>query len=108
MGIPYIYSHSIADDQVNTVQYEEDLSYMARKLEAEFNRNGLEININKTEDSLEYLTTAQETIRNLVTENGQEIKGTDKFKYLGFIIPKKLPKKNQEYNRADQKLYLDT
>lgn len=49
---------------------------MVRKLEEEYNRKGLDININKTK----YRTTAQETIRNLETENVQEIKTTYKFK----------------------------
>lgn len=49
-------------------------------IEVEHNRNRLEININKMDS-----TTAQETIRNLEIEDGQEIKRTDK-KYLGFII----------------------
>lgn len=86
MGVPirddHLYTLSFADDQVVIAQDEEDLSYMVRKLEEEYKKNGLEMNLNKTE----YLTTSSDALVNLEIEDGRQLKGTDKFKYLGFII----------------------
>lgn len=45
--------------------------------------------------------TAQETLRNLEIEDGREIKGADKFKYLGFILSKKKKKYRIEYDRPE-------
>lgn len=53
MGVPirteHLYTFSFVIDQEIIAQDEEELSHMVRKLEEEYNRNGREININKTE-----------------------------------------------------------
>ncbi|CAG9837684.1 unnamed protein product [Diabrotica balteata] len=85
-GIPiqdnFLYTLSFADDQVVTAHDEENLCYMLRKLEKEYTKNGLEINLENTE----YLTTEQESVRNLERDDDRESTGTEKFKYLGFIL----------------------
>lgn len=70
------------DDQIIITWDEENLSYLVRKLEEEYNKTGLEINMNKTD----YLT-AQETIRNREIEDGREIRRMDIFQHVQFIIP---------------------
>lgn len=55
MGIPIrdeqlFTLYFFADDQVVLAQYEEDLSYMIRKLKDEYKEAGLEINLDKTEN----------------------------------------------------------
>lgn len=54
MGIPIrdtcIYTLSFADDQVVTVQDEKDLAYTLRKLEQEYSKNELEINLTRPAD----------------------------------------------------------
>ncbi|XP_072377761.1 uncharacterized protein [Diabrotica undecimpunctata] len=90
MGIPirddFLCILSFADNQVVTAQDKEDLSYMFRNLEKQYIKNGLEINLPKTE----YLKIEQEPVRNLEMVIGnmedREINGTENFKYLGFII----------------------
>ncbi|CAG9829626.1 unnamed protein product [Diabrotica balteata] len=94
LGVPirndHLYTLSFGDDQVIITQDEEDLSYMVRKLE-EYNINDLGININK----IEYLNTTQEPTRNLEVDDGHEIKGTDKFKYLGSLYQIKVLQKKK-------------
>jgi len=51
MGIPvqntYVYSVSFADDQVLLVQDHDDMEYMVRKLKEEYEKWGLDINLEK-------------------------------------------------------------
>lgn len=54
--------------------------------------------INKTE----YLITAQERIKDLESEEGPKMKGTNKFKYLVLIIPKKGTTQGEIKNRLVQ------
>ena len=86
MGIPirdeYLFTLCFADDQVVIAQDEEDLSYMMRKLKEEYEDAGLEINLDKTE----FLQTISNVTENLNIDSSIEIKGTEKFKYLGFTI----------------------
>lgn len=87
MGIPlrneHLYTLCFADDQVVMAQDEEDLSYMLRKLNEEYEKVGLEINLKKTM----YMTTEEDTA-DLQIEDHLEIKGTNNFKYLGFTLSK--------------------
>jgi hypothetical protein len=52
MGIPiqntYIYSLNFAYDQVLLAQDHDDMEYMARKLKEEYEKLGLNINLEKT------------------------------------------------------------
>jgi len=102
MGIPvrdsFLYTLSFADDQVVMAQDEEDLSFMVRKLEEEYTKNGLEINLKKTE----YLATTEEEVRDLEVDENRQIKGTDKFKYLGFLISKNGTTEGEISNRLGQ------
>ena len=79
-----LYTLCFADDQVVIAQDEEDLSYMVRKLNEEYTKMGLEINIKKTE----YLAIRDEETTDLEVDENVKIRGTDKFKYLGFTLSK--------------------
>ena len=52
MGIPirytYVYPLNFADDQVLLAQDNDDMVYMARKLKEEYEKWGLNINLEKT------------------------------------------------------------
>lgn len=58
---------------------------MARKLREECDKAGLEINFQETE----YLIASEDRVTNLQIDDNLEITGTNKFKYLGFIISNK-------------------
>jgi hypothetical protein len=81
MGIPIgeqtLYTLLFADDQVIVAADAEDVSYMTRKLEEEFTKWGLEINMNKTK-YLAIGATAQDT-----KIGGNTIEACMEFKYLG-------------------------
>ncbi|RZF33050.1 hypothetical protein LSTR_LSTR007966 [Laodelphax striatellus] len=81
MGIPirgeHLFTLCFADDQVVIAQDEEDLGYMMRRLKEEYERAGLEINLDKTE----YLQTNCNFTQNLAIDGNTEIKGANKFKY---------------------------
>ena len=69
-----------ADDQVIVAEDEEDINYMYRKLEEEYEKWGLEINLDKTQ----YLTIGTHG-HDLQTDKGI-IKHTTDYKYLGTTI----------------------
>lgn len=101
MGVPirdeYLYTLCFADGQIVIAQDEEDLSYMVRKLRDEYTKAELEINLKKTE----YLTTEEE-VKNLEIEDNLEIRGTDKYKYLGCVIAKDTTTDKEIQNRLAQ------
>ena len=80
-----------ADDQVIVAGCEEDADYMLRKLEEEYDRWGLNINLTKTE----YLKVEEQT------EDPElhihEIKRCSEYKYLGSIISKEGNSKKDIY-----------
>ena len=102
MGIPvrnsHLYTLCFADDQVVIAQDEDDMSYMVRKLQEEYIKAGLEINLKKTE----YLAITEDNIKNLTLSDGMEITGTDKFKYLGFTMTKNGSTEEEIKNRLGQ------
>lgn len=69
-----------ADDQVILAEDEEDAEYMLRKLVEEYEKWGLELNMEKTQ----YMTIGTEG-RDLNTEKGN-IKRTSQYKYLGVLL----------------------
>lgn len=75
-----IYSLLFADDQVILAEDEEDVSYMFRKLVEEYEKWGLEINLQKTE----YMVIGAQG-HDLHTEKGV-IKNTNHYKYLGVTL----------------------
>ena len=87
-----------ADDQVVIAQDEEDLSYIVRKLNEEYTKMGLEINIKNTE----YLTIRDEETTDLEVDGNVKIRGTDKFKYLGFTLSKQGTTEEEIKNRLEQ------
>lgn len=102
MGVPvrneHLYTLSFADDQVVIAQDEEDLSFMIRKLQEAYTKAGLEINFKKTE----YLNTKEEEVKDLEIGENQNIKGTSKFKYLGFVISKNATTEEEIKSRLGQ------
>lgn len=87
MGIPLnnktIYTLQFADDQVILAQDKDDLEYMSRKIKEEYEKAGLNMNLNKTK----YLCIGNETT-DLELENNEQIKTCDSYKYLGVRIDK--------------------
>lgn len=75
------YTLCFADDQMLIAQDYEDVNYMIRKLIEEYQKWGLEINIEKTE----YMCIGGEQ-HNLILRNGQLIKCCKKYKYLEMEI----------------------
>ena len=72
-----------ADDQVVMAQSKEDLEYMCRKLQEEYSKWGLTINIAKTKNM-----SLGSDINHLEMDNGDIITGCTKFRYLGSIFTK--------------------
>lgn len=85
MGIPLennnLFTLCFADDQIVIAQDYEDLEYMARKLIEEYEKWGLEVNIEKTR----YMNIGG-TRQDLLLNNGQRIKYSENYKYLGLEI----------------------
>jgi hypothetical protein len=85
MGIPiqntYVYSLTFADDQVLLAQDHDDMKYMARKLKEEYEKWGLNINLEKTK----YVCMG-EGKEILKLEGGEEIKPCKEFTYVGTKI----------------------
>ncbi|XP_030750155.1 uncharacterized protein LOC115877946 [Sitophilus oryzae] len=86
-----------ADDQVIVAGCEEDADYMLRKLDEEYDRWGLNINLTKTE----YLKVGEEQ-----TEDPKlhihEIKRCSEYKYLGSIISEEENSKKDIHSRVQQ------
>lgn len=83
VGDNKLHSLYFADDQVVIAEDEQDLNYMVRKLQEEYERAGLKINFNKCE----YLIVGNNTCNTLELEK-EQIKGVEKCKYLGVIFNK--------------------
>ena len=73
IDVSYLYTLLFADDQVVIAADIDDVSYMTRKLEEEYNRRGLEINFEKTE----YLTVGAEGEK--LNINGKVVKNCKEF-----------------------------
>jgi len=88
MGIPVdddstVYTLSFADDQAVAAQDIDDIEYMTRKLMEEYNKWGLEVNIDKTE----YMCIGGQQ-QDLRLATGHTIKHCSEYKYLGVKISK--------------------
>lgn len=85
MGLPIgdevIHTLLFADDQVLIAGDEDDAAYMFRKLQDEYRRWGLTINIKKTV----YMVVGDEHSNDLLIDNGK-IKLVKSFKYLGVTL----------------------
>lgn len=85
MGIPLndniIYTLCFADDQIVLAQDQHDIEYMTRKLIEEYDKWGLEVNIQKTA----YMCVGGQQ-QDLILNDGKCIKQTKKYKYLGAQI----------------------
>nr|CAI5853376.1 unnamed protein product [Callosobruchus analis] len=73
----------LVDDQVVVAEDEDDLQYMIRKLQEEYEKAGLKMNLSKCE----YLIVGSNECNNLPLE-AEEIQGVEKCKYLGIILNK--------------------
>ena len=78
-----IYTLHFADDQGVMAQIKEDLEYMCRKLQEEYSKWGITINITKTK----YMSLGNDT-NYLDVDDGDIITGCTEHKYLGFIFTK--------------------
>jgi len=78
-----IYTLQFADDQVVMAQSKEDLEYMCRKLQDEYFKWGLNLNIAKTK----YMSLGTDT-NHIEMDNGDIITGCTEFRYLGTIFTK--------------------
>jgi hypothetical protein len=78
-----MYTLQFADDQVVMAQSEEDLEYMCRKLQEEYSKWGLTMNIVKTK----YMSLGTDT-NYIEVDNGDIITGCTEYKYLGSIFTK--------------------
>lgn len=83
VGDEILYSLYFADDQVVVAEDEDDLGYMIRKLQEEYEKAGLTMNMSKCE----YLLVGSNKCDNLPLESGI-IKGVDQCKYLGVVLNK--------------------
>ena len=85
MGLPIgdetIYTLLFADDQVLITGDQDDSSYMLRKLQEEYNKWGLTINMQKTE----YMAVGTDEADDLDIGNAS-VKRCNTFKYLGVTI----------------------
>lgn len=75
----YLYSLQFADDQVIMANDKDDLEYMARKLQEEYEIWGLEMNTKKTE----YLPVGTQNATKIMLENNQEVEVVSEYTYLG-------------------------
>lgn len=84
MGFPIdnkiLHSLLFADDQIVFAQDEDDMIYMLRKLKEEYEKWGLNINLEKTE----YMCVGERT--NNIQIGEDTIKACRKYRYLGSII----------------------
>ena len=78
-----IYMLQFADDQLVMAQSKEDLQYMCRKLQEQYSKWGLTMNIAKTK----YMSLGTDT-NHLEVDNGDIIIGCTEYKYLGSIFTK--------------------
>lgn len=85
----YLYTFSFEDDLVMMAQEPEDLSYLMRKLQEEYNKSWFEINFANTE----YLATIQQEKK--IYKLTIIIKRKEKYKYLRFIITDKATTKKE-------------
>jgi len=76
-----LYTLCFADDQIVLAQDYEDLEYMTRKLIEEYNKWGLDVNLEKTR----YMCIGG-VQQDLILEDGQIIKNCKDYKYLGMKI----------------------
>ena len=85
MGLPIgdetIYTLLFADDQVLITGDQDDSSYMLRKLQREYNKWELMINMQKTE----YMTVGTDEADDLDILNAS-VKKSNTFKYLGVTL----------------------
>lgn len=85
MGLPIgdtvLHTLLFADDQVIIAGDEDDAAYMFRKLQEEYNKWGLTINIKKTE----YMVAGEGHNNDLPTDT-TVVKGCNSFKYLGVTL----------------------
>jgi hypothetical protein len=85
MGIPLenitLYTLQFADDQEVLAENKEDLEYMTRKLKENYEKCGLDMNLNKTK----YLCTGG-THNNLKLDEDKEVEFCQEYKYLGVIF----------------------
>jgi len=72
-----LYTLQFADDQVVRAQSKEDLEYTCRKLQGEYSKWGLTINIAKTK----YMSLGTDT-NYLEVDNGDFITDCTEYKYL--------------------------
>ena len=77
-----IYTLQFADNQVVMAQSQEDLEYVCRKLQEEYSKWGLTMNIAKTKYVLGTNTNYLEV------DNGDIITGCTEYRYLGSIFTK--------------------
>lgn len=77
LGGVCLYTLQFADDQVLIANDKDDLEYMTRKLQEEYEKWGLQLNTQKTK----YLPIAQEKV-NIELEK-EEIEACDEYTYLG-------------------------
>jgi hypothetical protein len=81
MGIPiqntHVYSLNFADDQVLIVQDHDDMEFMAQKLQEEYKKWGLTMNLEKNK----YLCIGEEK-ESLKFDSGEEIKLSTECTYL--------------------------
>lgn len=87
MGIPLddeytVYTLSFADDQVVVAQDIDDIEYMTRKLIEEYDKYGLEVNI----DNTEYMCIGGQQQDLRLTTGQTIIKHCRGYKYLGMKI----------------------
>lgn len=92
-----IYRLIWADGPVVLAEDEDDLSYMMCKLEDQYSKSWLAINIGKTE----YLAIQRE-MRDIEFENEMWIKATNKLKYLVFTITNETSTEEELNTRVEQ------
>ena len=78
-----IYKVQIADNQMVMAQSKKDLVYTCRKLEEEYSKWGLTVNIAKTK----HMSLGTDT-NHLELDNGVIVTGCNEFRYLGSIFTK--------------------
>lgn len=82
IGDEKLFSLYFADDQMVIAEDQDDLNYMIRKLQEEYEAAGLTINMEKSE----YMIVGNEYHEDLVLDNTRRIKGVTTCKYLGIIL----------------------
>lgn len=82
IGDIHLYTLQFADDQVIVANDRDDLEYMARKLQQEYEIWGLELNTHKTK----YLPIGSTQQTNIKLENNEEVEVCTEYSYLGVIF----------------------